>query len=199
VDAAPRLCSNRRTEVAKRLAATPVSTALSCREDEPVPIDSPLYLLVHVLLSITGFVTGLVVVGGLIAGVRFARWSAVFLVTTLLTSVTGFGFPFVKLLPSHLVGALSLVVLSGAFVALYGMKLAGAWRSGFVVLSVVALYLNVFVLMAQLLQKVPALAALAPGPQAPAFGATQGFVLALFVVLGYAARRGFGHALPARR
>jgi hypothetical protein len=155
-------------------------------------VDPKLFLLVHVLLSIVGIVSGLVVTGGLIAGTRFARWTGVFLVTTLLTSVTGFGFPFVKLLPSHMVGTLSLVVLLGAIVALYGKRLVGGWRRAFVVSSVLALYLNVFVLMAQLLQKIPALAALAPGPQAPAFAATQGFVLAIFVVLGLAAVKGFG-------
>jgi hypothetical protein len=151
----------------------------------------PMYTLIHVVLSLVGIIAGLVVVGGLMAGVRFSRWVGLFLAATVLTNVSGFGFPFVTLLPSHIVGALSLLVLPVAIAALYLKHLAGAWRQVFVVLSVLALYLNVFVLLAQLFQKIPILAALAPNPQAPAFAATQLFVLVLFVVLGWAAVRGF--------
>jgi hypothetical protein len=158
----------------------------------------PAYTLVHVVLSLTGIIAGLVVVGGLMAGVRFSRWAGLFLATTVLTNVTGFGFPFATLLPSHFVGVLSLLVLPIAIVALYWKRLSGAWRQVFVISAVLALYLNVFVLLAQLLQKVPVLAVLAPSPQAPAFAATQGIVLVLFVVLGWAAVRGFRSA-PATR
>ena len=157
-------------------------------------VNLPTYTLIHVVLSVVGIIAGLVVVGGLMAGVRFSRWVSLFLATTLLTNVTGFGFPFVTLLPSHLVGGLSLLVLPVAIAALYWKHLAGAWRQVFVVLAVLALYLNVFVLLAQLFQKIPVLAALAPHPQAPAFAATQGLVLAFFVVLGWAAVRGFRYA-----
>jgi hypothetical protein len=163
-----------------------------------MPIDPKTYVLIHVLLSLTGIFSGLVVVGGMIAGVRFPRWIGIFLTTTLLTSVTGFGFPFVALLPSHIVGALSLVVLLGSVAALYWKNLAGGWRKTFVVFSVLALYLNAFVLLAQILQKVPALALLAPSPSAPAFAATQGFVLVLFAGLGWAAFRGFGNTQAGR-
>jgi hypothetical protein len=154
-------------------------------------INLPTYTLIHVVLSLVGIIAGLVVVGGLMAGVRFSRWVGLFLATTVLTNVTGFGFPFVTLLPSHIVGALSLLVLPVAIAALYWKHLAGAWRQVFVVLSVLALYLNVFVLLAQLLQKIPVLATLAPNPQAPAFAVTQVLVLVLFVGLGWAAVRGF--------
>ena len=95
-------------------------------------------------------------------------------------------------------GALSLVVLLGATAALYWKHLAGGWRRTFAVLSVLALYLNVFVLLAQLLQKIPALAMLAPSPAAPTFAATQGLVLVLFAVLGWAAFKGFGSAQAVR-
>lgn len=159
-----------------------------------MPISLPVYTLIHVVLSLIGIFAGLVVVGGFMAGVRFGRWVALFLVSTVLTSATGFGFPFVALLPSHMVGALSLLVLLFAIVAMYGKALAGGWRRAFVILSVAALYLNVFVLLAQLLQKTPPLAMLAPNPQAPAFAATQGLVLLFFVGLGWAAVRGFGRA-----
>ncbi|MES2491121.1 MAG: hypothetical protein V4607_15145 [Pseudomonadota bacterium] len=154
--------------------------------------DPKIYLLVHVLLSLVGIISGLVVIGGLIAGLRLSRWIALFLATTVLTNLTGFGFPFVTLLPSHIVGGLSLIVLFGAITAIYWKQLAGGWRKAFVALSVLALYLNVFVLVAQLLQKIPALAILAPSPAAPVFAITQGLVLALFIVLGRVAVQGFG-------
>lgn len=156
-----------------------------------MPIPAPVFLLIHVALSVAGIVSGLAVAGGFIAGVRLRGWTALFLTTTVLTNVTGFGFPFVTLLPSHMVGGLSLVVLPAAIFALYGKHLAGGWRTGFVVLSMLALYLNVFVLVAQLLQKIPVLATLAPDPSAPAFAATQGAILLLFVAMGRAAVKGF--------
>ena len=149
------------------------------------------FTLIHVVLSLVGIVAGLVVVGGLMAGVRFDGWTGVYFVTTVLTNVTGFGFPFGTLLPSHIVGAVSLLVLLVAIAARYWKHLAGAWRRVFVVTTVFALYLNVFVLVAQLFQKTPALIALAPTQTAPAFVVTHLIVLALFVVLGIAAVRGF--------
>ncbi|MCE9658432.1 MAG: hypothetical protein K8R60_07725 [Burkholderiales bacterium] len=154
----------------------------------------PVYTLVHVVLSVLGVFSGLVVVGGLLAGVRFDRWIAFFLVTTVLTNVTGFGFPFVTLLPSHIVGALSLLVLPVAIAAIYWKHLEGAWRGVFVFTSVLALWFNVFVLFAQLFQKIPVLAPLAPDPKAPAFAITQGLVLLLFMGLGWAALKGFRNA-----
>lgn len=163
-----------------------------------MPIDPKMYLLIHVLLSLVGIFAGLVVAGGMIAGIRLSRWIDIFLTTTVLTSLTGFGFPFVELLPPHIVGALSIVVLLGAIVALYGKRLEGGWRRMFVVLSIIALYLNVFVLVTQLLQKTPALAELAPSPAAPVFAATQTIVLVLFIALGWAALKGFTSA-PAVR
>jgi hypothetical protein len=159
-----------------------------------MPVNLPTYTLLHVLLSLVGIFAGLVVVGGLMAGVRFDRWVVLFLTATVLTNVTGFGFPFVTLLPSHIVGALSLLVLPVAIATLYWKRLAGAWRQVFVVLSVLALYLNVFVLLAQLFQKIPILAILAPSPQAPAFAVTQLLALVLFVGLGRAAVKGFRNA-----
>lgn len=157
-------------------------------------LDLPTFTLVHVALSLLGIFAGLVVVGGLMAGQRYPRWTAVFLIATVLTNITGFGFPFVTLLPSHMVAILSLLVLPVAIFALYAKHLAGAWRPAFVGSSVLALYLNAFVLLAQLLQKTPVLAKLAPDPKAPAFAITQLLVLALFVILGWAALRGFRNA-----
>ena len=152
--------------------------------------DPTTFLLIHVALSVIGILSGLVVVGGLMAGIRFERWIAIFLVTTVLTSVTGFGFPFTTLLPPHIFGILSLLVLPFTIAARYWKQLVGKWRQVFVITAVVALYLNFFVLVAQLLAKIPALAAIAPGPQAPVFGACQAVVLLIFIVLGWAAVKG---------
>lgn len=153
--------------------------------------DLPAFTLIHVLLSILGIITGLVMAGGMISGVRLDRWTAFFFVTTVLTSVTGFGFPAEKLLPSHIVGVLSLLILPVALAARYWKCLAGGWRSTFVITSIAALYLNVFVLFAQLFQKVPALFSIAPTPESPPFGVTQLFILALFIGMGWAAVKGF--------
>jgi hypothetical protein len=143
-----------------------------------------IFTLVHVVLSIVGIVSGVLVVGGLLANRRLGGWTEVFLVTTVATNVTGFGFPFTTLLPSHIIGGLSLVVLALAVVALYVQGLAGPWRRVYVIGSVTALYLNVFVLVVQLFLKVPAMTALAPTQAEPPFVATQLLFLVLFIVLG---------------
>lgn len=156
--------------------------------------DLPMFTLVHVVISVLGVLTGLVAVGGLLAGARLDGWTALFLATTTLTSVTGFGFPFTKLLPSHIVGGISIVVLAVCLVARYGKRLEGRWRATYVVTAVTALYLNVFVLMVQLFVKTPPLAQLAPTQQEPPFAVTQALVLALFVWLGRAALQGFRQA-----
>jgi hypothetical protein len=146
-----------------------------------------IFTLVHVLISLVGIGSGLVVMFGLLGGKRLDGWTTIFLWTTVLTSVTGFGFPFHELLPSHIVGAISLVVLAVTIVARYRFRLAGAWRLVYVIGAMVALYLNVFVLVVQLFLKVPALKALAPTQAEPPFALAQGVVLLLFVVLTIAA------------
>ena len=118
-------------------------------------------------------------------------WTAFFLVTTILISVTGFGFPFTKISPPHVVAALSLVVLAVCLVARYWKQLAGAWRPTYVTTAVAALYLNVFVLVVQLFVKTPPLAQLAPTQQEAPFAVTQAVVFFLFVWLEWAALRGF--------
>ncbi len=142
-----------------------------------------IFTFVHVVLSLVGIFSGFVVVLGLLTAKRLDGWTALFLASTVLTSVTGFLFPFHRFLPSHGVGILSLIVLAVAIFARYGRQLAGAWRRSYVITSVIALYLNVFVLIAQLFQKVPALKAMAPTQSEPPFKVTQLIVLALFVVL----------------
>jgi polyferredoxin len=156
------------------------------------------FTTVHVIVSLVGILSGLVVLFGLIAGRRFDGWTALFLVTTVATSVTGFGFPFDHLLPSHKVGILSLILLAIAILARYVFRLAGGWRRTYVICAAVSLYLNVFVLVVQLFEKVPALKALAPTQKEPAFGIAQGVVLLIFVALTVMAVRRF-RPEPARR
>ena len=153
--------------------------------------DLPMFTLIHIVLSVLGIITGLVVVGGLMAGVRLHGWNALFLATTILTSVTGFGFPFTKVSPPLVVGAISLVVLAICLAARYWKQLEGGWRTTYVITAVVALYLNVFVLVVQLFVKTPPLAKLAPTQQEAPFVVTQALVFALFVWLGWTALRAF--------
>jgi len=142
------------------------------------------FTAVHVLISLIGIVSGFVVVFGLLVSKRLGGWTAVFLASTVLTSVTGFFFPFHGFLPSHAVGILSLIVLAIAIFARYGRHLAGAWRRIYVVAAVIALYFNTFVLIVQLFQKVPALKAMAPTQSEAPFKVTQLLALALFVLVG---------------
>src|SRR3989449_2048855 len=103
------------------------------------------FTLVHVLISLVGIASGLVVVFGLLSGKRLDGWTALFLATTVATSVTGFFFPVHQFMPSHAVGIISLLMLAFAIYGRYGRRLAGPWRSVYVVTAMVALYLNVFV------------------------------------------------------
>jgi hypothetical protein len=149
------------------------------------------FTFVHVVLSLIGIAAGLFVLFGMFASKRMPGMTALFLLTTIATSATGFGFPFDHLLPSHKVGILSLVVLAIAVLALYGRNLAGRWRGVYVVTAVIALYLNVFVLVAQLFQKVAPLHALAPNGSEPPFFIAQGIVLLVFIVFGVMALKRF--------
>jgi hypothetical protein len=145
------------------------------------------FTFVHVLLSLVGIGSGLVVLWGLLAGKRLDGWTALFLATTVASSVTGFGFPFDHLLPSHIVGFVSLLVLAVAVLARYPFRLAGAWRLAYVVCAALALYLNVFVGVVQAFLKVPALRAMAPKQTEPPFVVAQSVVLVSFLVLGIVA------------
>ena len=155
------------------------------------------YTFLHVLISLIGIGSGLVVMFGFITGKRLDNLTAVFLTTTVLTSVTGFGFPFDHLLPSHILGIISLVVLAIAIPARYVFNLADSLRWIYVVGASMALYLNVFVLIAQLFMKVPALKALAPTQSEPPFLVAQLLVLLIFVGLTILAAKRF-HLQPAR-
>jgi len=151
------------------------------------------FTMLHVIISLIGIVSGLVVLFELFGSSRMPGLTALFLLTTILTSATGFLFPFEKLLPSHVIAILSLVLLAIACIALYAMKLSGAWRWIYVVTAMVALYLNVFVLVIQSFLKIGPLHALAPSvpPSEPPFAIVQGVVLVFFVVAIFGAARRF--------
>jgi hypothetical protein len=146
---------------------------------------------IHVTLSLIGIVAGLIVLYGMVAARKLESWTALFLATTVLTSATGFLFPVAGFLPSHAVGALSLVLLGAAILALYIFRLAGPWRWIYVVCTVVALYLNAFVGVVQAFRKVPVLETLAPTQSEPPFLIAQVAVMAIFIVLGIVAVRRF--------
>jgi hypothetical protein len=149
------------------------------------------YTLLHVLISLVGIGSGLVVMFGFLTGKRLDGWTALFLITTVLTSVTGFGFPTDHLLPSQVIGIISLVMLAVAISARYVFHLAGAWRSAYVVTAAIALYLNVFVLVVQTFMKVPAVHALAPTQKEPPFLIAQIIVMLIFIVLTVVAVKKF--------
>jgi hypothetical protein len=141
------------------------------------------YTLLHVLISLVGIGSGLVVMFGFLTGKRLDGWTALFLITTVLTSVTGFGFPVDHLLPSHVIAVLSLLILAVAILARHVFHLSGAWRSTYVVTAAIALYLNVFVLVVQTFMKVPAVHALAPTQKEPPFLIAQVVVMLIFIGL----------------
>ncbi len=154
-------------------------------------------LAVHVALSLIGIVSGLVVLYGLVTGQAFSGLTALFLATTILTSVTGFPLPPFGFDPPRVVGTLSLILLAIAVLALYAFHAAGIWRWAYLVTAIAALYLNVFVGIIQAFLKVPALHALAPTQSEPPFFVTQLVVLVIFVALGILAVRRFHPVVPA--
>lgn len=142
------------------------------------------FLLLHVAISMIGIFAGFVVMGGMYASNKLPTWTAIFLFTTILTSVTGFLFPITIFTPALAVGILSMVILLVALLALYVYRLAGWWRFVYVATALAALYLNVFVFIVQSFQKVTFLQHLAPKQAEPPFVFTQGVMLLTFVVLG---------------
>lgn len=144
---------------------------------------------VHVLISLAGIVSGFVVLFGWLESKSNERWTRLFLITTIATSVTGFLFPFTRFLPSHAFGIISLAILPVAVLARYKYGLRGPFRWLFTVTSVTAQYLNMFVLIVQLFLKVPPLQALAPTQSEPPFALAQLVNLAFFVWLGIAVTR----------
>lgn len=154
------------------------------------------FTLLHVAISLVGIASGLLVMAAMIGRRPIAPWNAVFLVTTILTSVTGFMFPATALLPSHIVGIISLAVLAVALFALRGRHLAGAWRGIYVAMAALALYLNCFVAVVQSFLKIGALTALAPTQTEPPFLIGQALVLVAMLLLGVMATLRYRPARP---
>jgi hypothetical protein len=155
-------------------------------------MDSALFTLFHVAISLIGILSGLLVAYGLVKDRPMPAMTAIFLITTVATSVTGFFFHRDHLLPSHILGIISLLVLAPAIYGLYVGKLKSAWRGIYVGGAVTGLYFNVFVLIIQSFQKIPALHALAPTQSTePAFAAAQGLALLLFIAIGIVSFRRF--------
>jgi hypothetical protein len=155
-----------------------------------------LLTFVHVIISLIAIAAGFIVMSGMLGCNRMPGWTALFLLLTILTSATGFLIPPLvteKLLPSHMIGALSLLLLAIACFALYGAKLSGAWRWIFVLTALLAQYFNVFVLVIQSFLKIGPLHALAPSvpPSEPPFAIAQGIVLVFFVIFIIGALRRF--------
>jgi hypothetical protein len=149
------------------------------------------FTLLHVIISLAGIGSGFIVVFGLLNSKRLDGWTAIFLTTTVLTSVTGFLFPFEKLLPSHILGTLSLIVLAITIFARYVRHMVGAWRGTYVITAAIALYFNCFVAVVQAFAKIPALHALAPMQKEPPFAIAQLVVLAIFVWITWRATKRF--------
>jgi phosphoglycerol transferase MdoB-like AlkP superfamily enzyme len=149
------------------------------------------FTILHTAISLIGIVGGLIVLAGMLRARRLPGWTALFLVTTVLTSVTGFMFPISGLTPAIVFGVISIVILAIALVALYVKHLSAAWRWIYVTTALAALYLNVFVLIVQSFEKVPALQKLAPTQSEPPFLIAQGVVLIAFLILGTLAARTF--------
>jgi hypothetical protein len=149
------------------------------------------FTILHVAMSLIGIGSGLIVAGGMLASRRLPAMNALFLLTTVLTSLTGFLFPIHGFTPGLGVGIVSCVILVVALFAYYGKHLAGTWRWIYVVTAIAALFLNVFVLVAQSFAKVAVLTALGPTPSDPPFQITQAFFLTLFVLIGIGAAINF--------
>ena len=156
------------------------------------------FTLLHVAITLVAIGSGLIVVGGMFASDRLPVTTALFLLTTALTSLTGFLFPIHGLTPALSVGILACVILVVALFALYKEHLVGAWRWIFAITAVASLYLNVFVLVVQSFVKVAALNALAPTQTEPPFAITQAVVLAIFILITIIAAVKFRPGTSAR-
>src|SRR4029077_8575472 len=146
-----------------------------------------IYTIVHTLISLVAIFTGFIVLFGLLSGRRLDSWTKWFLVTAVVTTVTGFFFPFHGFTPAIGLGLISLPILALTICARYPKNLAGAWRLIYVLGAVISLYFNVFVGVVQSFEKIPALHAIAPTPTEQPFKFTQLAVLSLFVILAIVA------------
>jgi hypothetical protein len=148
-------------------------------------------LVTHVVISLAGIATGCVMASGLIGGRLLRRWTAASLATNVATDLSGYVLPATTILPSHIVGAISLIALTIAIVALYRHQLRGWSRSAFVTASMLAVYLNLFVGVVQAFRRIPPLTTLAPTESEPPFAIAQGVLLLVFIAATWIAVRRF--------
>jgi hypothetical protein len=158
-------------------------------------MDSQAFTLFHVVVSVAAIGLGFIVIYGLLTATLWRGVMLLFFATTALTSLTGFFFHREHILPSHIVGAVALVVLVATVLALYAFGMRGKWRAVFVVGATLSLYFNVFVLVAQAFRKIPSLHSLAPNGTEPPFAVAQGVALLAFIVIGVQAIRHFRPAV----
>jgi hypothetical protein len=156
------------------------------------------FTLLHVVITLVAIGSGLIAVGGMFASDRLPGTTALFLFTTVLTSVTGFLFPIHGFTPGLGVGILSCVILAVALFAFYSKHLVGAWRWIYAITAIASLYFNVFVLVVQSFSKVSALNALAPTQSEPPFAITQAAILVIFILIGLIAVVKFQPATAAQ-
>jgi hypothetical protein len=156
-----------------------------------------IFTALHVIISLIAIGTGFIVLFGLINGKLPSPWNTVFLVTTILTSLTGFAFPNTKVTPGIVLGILSIIVLAIAVLALYVFNLQGGWRRTYAITAMIALYFNVFVLIAQTFEHVPVFHALAPTGTETPFKIAQTLLLILFIVIITKAAKAFRNPLAS--
>jgi hypothetical protein len=149
------------------------------------------FTVVHVVISLIAIAAGAVACARMLAGRKLDAWNSMFLLFTVLTTLTGFLFPTTAFTPAIGVGIVSSVALAIALLALYAGRLAGAWRWIYVASALFAFYLNVFVLVVQSFQKIAFLNKFAPTGSEPPFAVVQGIVLLGFILLGFLALRRF--------
>lgn len=143
------------------------------------------FTVVHVVISLIAIAAGAIACARMLEGRRLDTWNSVFLLFTVLTTVTGFLFPITVFTPALGVGIVSMITLAIALFALYVGHLAGAWRWIYVASALFAFYLNVFVLVVQSFQKISFLNRFAPTGSEPSFAVAQGAVLLGFILLGF--------------
>jgi hypothetical protein len=180
-----------RKSLAKSIFLAPDESIVSIISCMILGLSTEAFTAFHVILSLVGIGSGIVILVGLLGGRLNSFWTGVFLATTILTSLTGFAFPNAHITPGIVLGILSLVALAFAVAALYLFHLEGGWGRTYVISACIALYFNVFVLVAQLFKHVPFLTALDPKQSGPPFAVAQLLTLGIFIWLTIAAVRGF--------
>jgi hypothetical protein len=147
--------------------------------------------LFHVIVSLIAIAAGIVLAHGLITRKRYDRWTLIFMVTTAVTVLTGFVFPYNGFTPGIGVGIICVLIFIPTALARYRFAMAGIWRPIFVVGALALFYFNCLVFVVQSFQKIPPLNALAPTGGEPIIGAVQAVVFIAFLIVGFFSIRRF--------